>query len=127
MKLSKIIARLVAKHTLPTILNEFLKHMPWEQVLQTLCNQCIINAYGAKTKKKSKEWYHLGRLFHRAMDEIKAEKGKKKPVFRVARVDVYECKCKKRFKVDAAKQLNCKFDLGKGTMLVTCPNCGRSE
>lgn len=90
-------------------------------------NQCIFKANAAKTKKIKRAWYGMARIFHRAYDEMILEKSKK-TVFKIAHRDYYMCpKCKKKFKVDYAKEENCKFELDKGMIVVKCPNCGFSE
>lgn len=90
-------------------------------------NQCIFKANAEKGKKRKAAWYKMARIFHRAYDEMILEKTKKH-VFKVARRDYYLCpKCKKRFKVDYAKEENCKFELDRGMIVVKCPNCSFSE
>lgn len=68
----------------------------------------------------------VARLVHRAMDELKLEK-EKKTIFKIARRDIYTCKCNKRFYVDPLHDKNCAFDVNRGLVVVTCPACGKKE
>lgn len=121
MKLNKIIEKLLEKHTVSNLLEEILAVSPWEKLLLTMANKCVYRVGLEKRKKNKQKWYRMARILHRAFDEMGLEN---KGLFKIARMDVYECKkCKKRFKVDAAKETNCVFSLDKSAMVVTCPGC----
>jgi len=127
MKLSVKMKQLIEKFCLNSVLDSILQATTYDKLLLQFSNQCVYKANNAKTKKLRKQWYHIARIFHRAYDEILLEKTKKK-VFKVVRRDFYLCpKCKKRFQVDAARELNCKYDMDKRFCVVTCPNCSFSE
>jgi hypothetical protein len=126
MKLSTVMKKLLAKHQLGDLVAAFLQVSSWDKLLLMLSNRCVGLAYHAKGKKKKHEWMAQARILHRAYDEITLEK-KEKRIFKVSRRDIYECKCKKRFRVDAGKEQNVKYDLDKGILAVTCPHCGKSE
>ncbi len=127
MKLDNRIKKLVEQNGINSVLNSVLKVTPLDKLLMEFSNQCIFKANASRTKKATKAWYAMARVFHRAYDEMILEKTKK-AVFKVARRDYYLCpKCKKKFKVDHAKQENSKFELDKGMVVVKCQNCGFSE
>lgn len=124
MKLNNIIAKLIEKHSVSKVLEGVLETQPWDKLLLTLANQCVYISNSSKNKKEKNKWYGLGRLFHRARDEMVL---KTKP-FKISRRDVYECsKCEKRFPVDATRELNAKFDASDGLFIVSCPSCGLAE
>ena len=127
MKLDNRIKKLIDEHNLSVVMGSLLKVADLEKLILIFSNQCIFKANSDKSKKRRKNWYKLARTFHRAYDELGLERTKKQ-IFKVARRDTYECqKCKKRFRVDPAKEENCKFDLIRGMMVVTCPNCNNNE
>jgi DNA-directed RNA polymerase subunit RPC12/RpoP len=127
IKTSRIVEKILKKYGEKTIVTGLLESLDWGELLLQLSNRCIFRASAERNKKKQREWYRQARIFHRALDEIKLEK-KGKIKFKVVRKDIYECqKCKKRFKVDPAKEENAKFDLDKGMVVVTCPGCGIVE
>jgi len=97
MKLSTVMTKLLAKHSLGDLVSAFLQVSSWDKLLLMMSNRCVGLAYHAKGKRKKHEWMAQARILHRAYDEIVLEqKGKK--AFKVSRRDIYECpKCKKRF------------------------------
>jgi len=127
MKLSSRVRKLIEKNSLSGVLDGVLRTTTLDKLLMEFSNQCIFRANAEKVKKRKRAWYAMARIFHRAYDEMILEKTKK-AVFKVARRDYYLCpKCKKRFKVEYAKEENCKFELDKGMIVVKCPNCSFSE
>jgi DNA-directed RNA polymerase subunit RPC12/RpoP len=127
MKLSVKIKRLIEKNSFDSVLNCVMGQAPLDRILMACSNECVFKASKAKTKKASKAWYKMARVFHRAYDEMLLEK-KKKVVFKISRRDIYLCpKCKKKFKVEPSTEENCKFELDRGMIVVKCPNCGHSE
>jgi hypothetical protein len=126
MRLDKKLRKLIDQNSINMVLSGLLGAISLEKLILGLSNQCVHKA-NSDVKKRRKTWYRTARLLHRAYDEINLERSRK-AVFRIARVDYYECpSCKKRFKVDAFNEKNCKFDLNRGTIVVTCPFCSRSE
>jgi uncharacterized protein YbaR (Trm112 family) len=106
-----------------SIIDRLLKNYSWEELLQLLSNRAVFNAQSDRERRK--KWYALARLFHRAMDELKM---KEKESFEVSYKDIYTCpKCKHRFRVQPEKELNCKFDMDRSVMLVSCPYCKKAE
>jgi hypothetical protein len=126
MKLTTLMKKLLVKYPLDNLIAAFLQAVEWDKFLLKVSNRCIGLAYHAKGKKKKREWMHQARLFHRAYDEINLTK-KGRTIFKISRRDIYECKCKKRFRVDPTKELNVKFDLDTSALVVTCPYCGKNE
>lgn len=127
MKLDNRIKKLIEKNGLNSVLNSVLRATHLEKLMLEFSNRCIFKASAEKVKKRKANWYRIARIFHRAYDEMILEKTKK-AVFRIARRDYYLCpKCKKKFKVDHAKEENSKFELDRGVIVVKCPNCGFSE
>ncbi len=127
MKLDGKIKRLVDLHGMDSVMYSLLKSTPLEKLILVFSNQCIFKFNTDKSKKRKRTWYKLARVFHRAYDEVKMEKAKKK-VFKSLLKEVYQCQgCKKQFKVDPFKEENCKFDLDRGMVVVKCPNCDKSE
>lgn len=127
MKLDHRIKKLIDLSGVGSLVCSVLKATTLDKLLLEFSNQCIFRANYEKTNKRKKSWYAMARVFHRAYDEMILEK-QKKVVFKIARRDYYLCpKCKKRFKVDPAKEENCKFELDKGMIVVKCPNCNHSE
>lgn len=127
MKLDTRIKKLIEKNGFSSVLNSMMRGAPLEKMMLEICNQCVFKANAVKSGKQKRAWYNVARIFHRAYDELNMEKTKK-AVFKVARRDIYLCpKCKKKFKADAAKEENCKFELDRGVVVVKCPDCGFSE
>jgi len=127
MKLGSKIKRLIEKNSFSSVLNSVIQAAPLEKIMLEMCNQCVLKANASKTKKARRAWYNMARVFHRAYDELNMEKSRKAH-FKVVRRDIYLCpKCKKKFKVDAAGEENCKFDLDRGIVVAKCPNCSFSE
>lgn len=127
MKLGTKIKRLIEKNSFNSVLNAVITGTPLEKVMLEICNQCVFKANACKSGKQRRAWYNMARVFHRAYDELNMEKSRKAH-FKVARRDIYLCpKCKKKFKVDAAKEENCKFELDRGVVVAKCPNCSFSE
>lgn len=127
MRLSVKLHKIIEEHTIDGVLAELLDSIELEKLLLGLSNKCVNKAYHQETNKLEAGWMGAARIFHRACDEIKFEKAGKNE-FTITRKDTYECpKCKNKFKVDAAKEENAKFDLSRSTIIVTCPNCGKSD
>lgn len=127
MKLDRKIKKLIEVHTLNNVVTGLLTACDLEKLILSICNQCIFKANSNKIKKKQRIFYKLARLFHRGYDEMVMERTKK-TVFKISRKDVYKCpSCKKIFRVEPAKEQNCKFDLSRGMIVVTCPNCKLAE
>jgi transcription initiation factor IIE alpha subunit len=127
MKLDSKIKKLIEKNSFSSVLNSVMRGAPLEKLMLEFSNQCVFKANASKTRKAQRSWYNIARVFHRAYDEMILEKTKK-VIFKVNRRDIYLCpKCKKKFKVDAAKEENCKFELDRGFVVAKCPNCGFTE
>jgi DNA-directed RNA polymerase subunit RPC12/RpoP len=127
IKLSSRVRKLIEKNSLSGVIDGVLRTTTLDKLLMEFSNQCIFRANAEKVKKRKASWYKMARVFHRACDEMTLEKTKKH-VFKVARRDIYLCpKCKKKFKVDYAKEENCKFELDRGLIVVKCPNCSFCE
>lgn len=122
----RIIRRLLKTSTPESVVGDLIAQITFEKLLMILCNQCVFKSNTDINKKKRKIWYRTARSVHRTMDELKLEKAKK-TVFRISRRDVYQCKCKKKFYVDASIDKNCVFDVDRGVVVVTCPYCGITE
>lgn len=127
MKLNKKIKKLIDEHSFSTILNSVIASAPLDKLLLEMSNQCVFKSNAIHSKKMQKIWYNAARSLHRAYDEVNMEKTRK-AAFKVVRRDYYLCpKCKKKFKADASKEENCKFELDRGMVVVKCPNCAFSE
>lgn len=127
MKLDRRIKKLIDANNISSVISSVLKTTTLDKLLLQFSNQCVFRATEEKTNKRKKSWYAMARVFHRAYDEMILEK-QKKVVFKVAHRDYYLCpKCKKKFKVDPAKEENCKFEVDKSMIVVKCPNCSHSE
>ena len=127
MKLDAKVKRLVDTNSFQSVLYSLLRILPLEKLILAFSNQCIFLANSEKTNKRIKSWYRLARVFHRAYDEMILEK-QKRNVFKIIRRDYCLCpKCKKKFRIDPAKQENCKFELDIGAIVITCPHCGKKE
>ncbi len=103
-----------------------LECVSWERLMLIFSNVAYGKAQGFKKKSQKRGWMGRGRIFHRAMDEHILSKAKGN-VFKIGRRDIYECKCKKRFTVDAVAEKNIKWDLDQCEYVVTCPFCGKQE
>lgn len=127
MKLDRRIKKLIDANGAGSVISCVLGNTTLDKLLLEFSNQCIFKAGAEKVKKRKRSWYGMARIFHRAYDEINLEK-QKKSVFKIVRRDYYLCpKCNKKFKVDYAREENCKFELDRGVIVVKCPNCGHSE
>ena len=103
-----------------------LENVCWDRLMLAFSNIAWFKAQGFKKKAQKRAWVGKGRVFHRAMDEHILSRAKG-GAFKISRRDVYECKCKKRFAVDAATNKNIAWDLSQCEYVVTCPHCGKQE
>jgi hypothetical protein len=125
-KVYRVIRKLLKTSTPEDIASDFLEQVTFEKLLKIFCNQCVFKSHSDHNKARQKTWYGMARLFHRAMDELKLEK-EKKSIFKISKCEVYQCKCKKKFYVDPLSEKNCIFEVDRGVVVVTCPQCGKSE
>jgi hypothetical protein len=122
-KLRKILARSSVRDVVLTLFDS----VSWDRLMLEMANLAHGRSAGMPRKSaKAKMWISRGRVFHRAMDEQILSKVKG-GIFKITRRDIYECKCKKRFVVDPAREKNIKFDIGQCEYVVTCPHCGKQE
>lgn len=125
-KVYRVIRKLLKTYTADNIASDFIEQVQFDKLLKIFCNQCVYKSHSDPSKSRQKTWYGIARIFHRAMDELKLEK-EKKSIFKISKCEVYQCKCKKKFYVDPLTEKNCVFAVDRGVIVVTCPECGKSE
>jgi hypothetical protein len=118
--------KLLAQATPQDFAQVMLECVSWDRLMLAFSNIAWGKAQQFKKKAQKRHWLGKGRVFHRAMDEHILSKVKGN-IFKISRRDVYECKCKKRFTVDAALNKNIQWDLSQCEFVVTCPHCGKQE
>lgn len=122
--LNVIMSSILIENDIEDVISAILSGVSWNKLMLSFSN--IAHRFSQINKVKKDDWLGIGRVFHRATDEIYLKEAKGSP-FKIDYQDWYLCKCKEKFLVDCKINKNIAFSIEQCEFIVTCPHCGKKE